>query len=73
LLGSVIKYFLEGIFVHKSTYSKAIEIFNIPNAHALRTLTVVRSLERDRNSYRPNSDDEQSLGPRDLILVSLLH
>ena len=35
----------------------------LSKAHPLKTPMVVRSLEKDKDPYRPKNDDEEPLGP----------
>ncbi|KAJ1280007.1 hypothetical protein BS78_04G199300 [Paspalum vaginatum] len=40
-----------------------LERFNMSKAHPLKTPMVVRSLEKDKDPFKPKSDDEEPLGP----------
>jgi hypothetical protein len=54
----------EGVFVHQSTYTnRVLEKFNMDECHPLRTPMIVRSLEADKDPFRPKEEDEQGLGP----------
>ena len=58
-----IEHLPRGIFVHQSTYTKKVlERFNMSKDHPVKTLMVVRSLEEDKDPFRPRSDDEKPLG-----------
>jgi hypothetical protein len=39
--------------------------------HPIKTLMVVRSLETDRDPFRPKSDDKKSLGPKVAYLSAI--
>ena len=63
-LGLQIEHLPRGFFIHQSTYTKKVlERFNMSKAHPVKTLMVVRSLEEDKDPFRPRSDDEKPLGP----------
>ena len=63
-LGLQLEHLSEGVFVHQSTYTKRVlERFNMGKCHPLKTLMVVRSLEADKNPFRPKEEDEEVLGP----------
>jgi hypothetical protein len=63
-LGMQIEHLSGGIFVHQSAYMrKVLERFNMSKAHPLKTPMVVRSLEKDKDPFRPKSDNEEPLGP----------
>jgi hypothetical protein len=58
-----IEHLHEGILVHQSTYTKKVlERFNMSKAHLLKTLMVVRSLDKDQDPFRPRSENENVLG-----------
>jgi len=53
------------VFVHQSTYTKRVlEKFNMSECHPLKTHMVVRSLEVDKDLFRPKEGDEKILGPK---------
>ena len=63
-LGLQIEHLENGIFVHQSAYiSKVLKRFYMDNAHPLSTLMVVRSLDVNKDPFRPRMDDEELLGP----------
>jgi len=63
-LGLQLEHLSEGVFVHQSTYTKRVlERFNMGKCHPLKILMVVRSLEADKNPFRPKEEDEEVLGP----------
>ena len=63
-LGLQIEHLPEGILVHQMTYTKKVlERFNMSKAHPLKTPMVVRSLDEDKDPFRPRSEDEKVLGP----------
>ena len=60
-----IEYFSNGIFVHQSTYTeKVLKHFSIDKAHPLNSPTIVRSLEVDKDPFRPKEENEKLLGPK---------
>jgi hypothetical protein len=62
-LGLQLEHLPEGVFVHQSTYTKRVlEKFNMYECHPLRTPIIVRSLEADKDPFRPKEEDEQGLG-----------
>ena len=63
-LGLQIEHLPEGIFLHQSTYcKKVLERFYMIKAHPIRTPMVVRSIEKDKDPFRPRGVDEEPLGP----------
>ena len=63
-LGLQIEHLENGIFVHQSAYiSKVLKRFYMDNAHPLSTPMVVRSLDVNKDPFRPRMDDEELLGP----------
>jgi len=63
-LGLQIEHLPEGVFVYQSTYTKRVlEKFNMDKCHPLKTPMVVRSLEADKDPFRPKEEDEEVLGP----------
>jgi hypothetical protein len=63
-LGLQIEHLPGGIFVHQSAYTrKVVERFNMSKAHPLKIPMVVGSLEKDKDPFRPKSDNEEPLGP----------
>ena len=63
-LGLQIEYFSNGIFVHQSTYNeKVLKRFYMDKAHPLNSPMIVRSLEVDKDPFRPKEENEKLLGP----------
>ena len=63
-LGLQIEYFSNEIFVHQSTYTeKVLKHFYIDKAHPLNFPMIVRSLEVDKDPFRPKEENEKLLGP----------
>ena len=63
-LGLQIEYFSNGIFVHQSTYTeKIMKHFYMDKAHPLNSPMIVRSLEVDKDPFRPKDENEKLLGP----------
>ena len=63
-LGLQIEHLENEIFVHQSAYiSKVLKRFYMDNAHPLSTPMVVRSLDVNKDPFRPRMDDEELLGP----------
>ena len=64
-LGLQIEYFSNGIFVHQSTYTeKVLKRFYMDKAHPLNSPMILRSLEVDKDPFRPKDEKgEELLGP----------
>ena len=63
-----------GILVHQSAYiQKILKKFNIDKSYHNKIPMVVRSLEIEKDPFRPRDIGEKILGPRFHILVSLEH
>jgi hypothetical protein len=63
-LGLQLEHISSGILVHQSAYiQKILEKFNMDKAYPSKTPMVVRSLDRDKDPFRPKDDDEEILGP----------
>jgi hypothetical protein len=62
-LGLQIEHLPKGILVPQLTYTKKVlERFNMIKAHPLRTPMVVRSLDKNKDPFRPKDEKEQVLG-----------
>ena len=73
-LGLQLEHLPEGVFVHQSTYTKRVlEKFNMDKCHPLKTPMVVRSLEADKDPFRPKEEDEEVLGPEVPYLSAIMH
>jgi hypothetical protein len=71
-IGLQIEHLHNGIFVHQSNYiQKILKRFNIDKAHPLSTPMVVRSLNVKKYPYRPQENNEKSLGPEVPYLSSI--
>ena len=58
-----IEYFSNGIFIHQSTYTeKVLKRFYMDKAHPLNSPMVVRSLEVDKDPFRPKQENEKLFG-----------
>jgi hypothetical protein len=54
-----------GIFVYQSAYiEKTLKKFNMDKAYPIKTLMVVRSLEIEKDPFRPRGEEEEVLGPQ---------
>jgi hypothetical protein len=63
-LGLQLMHLSSRILVHQSTYTqKLLEKFNINMSYSSKTLMVVRSLNLEKDPFRPQDDEEQILGP----------
>src|SRR4051812_2880081 len=63
-LGLQLEHISSGILVHQSTYiQKILEKFNMDKSYPSKTPMVVRSLDRDKDPFRPKDDDGEILGP----------
>src|SRR3954464_15017143 len=59
-----LEHISSGILVHQSiSIQKILEKFNMNKAYPSKTPMVVRSLDRDKDPFRPKDDDEEILGP----------
>ena len=73
-LGLQLEHRPSGILVHQSAYiQKILKKFNIDKSYHNKILMVVRSLEIEKDPFRPRDFGEKILGPRFHILVSLEH
>jgi hypothetical protein len=64
-LGLQIEHLHSGILVHQSAYiQKTLENFNMDKSYPSRTPMVVRSLDMEKDPFRPRDDDEEVLGPK---------
>ncbi|CAN4088532.1 unnamed protein product [Withania somnifera] len=62
-LGTQIEHLANGIFVHQSTYTeKILKRFYMDKAHPLSTPMVVRSLDVNKDPFRPHEENEELLG-----------
>ncbi|KAJ9539329.1 hypothetical protein OSB04_032062 [Centaurea solstitialis] len=63
-LGLQIEHLKDGILVHQETYiEKVLKRFYMDKSHPLSTPMVVRSLDVEKDPFRPPTDDEDILGP----------
>lgn len=63
-LGLQIERNSRGILVHQSNFTtKVLKRFHMDKAHPLSTPMVVRSLDIDKDPYRPKEENEELLGP----------
>ena len=63
-LGLQIEHLPNGILVHQSTYiEKVLKQFYMDKARSLSTLMVGQSLDVKKDVFRPQEDDEETLGP----------
>ncbi|XP_070055840.1 uncharacterized mitochondrial protein AtMg00810-like [Nicotiana tomentosiformis] len=59
-LGLKIEHVTNEIFIHQSTYTeKVLKRFYMDNAHTLSTPMVVRSLDINKDPFRPQENDEE--------------
>ena len=62
-LGLQIEHLTNGIFVHQSAYTKKVlKIFYMDEAYPLSTPMVVRSLDVNKDLFRPQEKNEELLG-----------
>jgi hypothetical protein len=62
-LGLQIEHLHSGILVHQSAYvQKILEKFNMDKAHPIKTPMVVRSLDLEKDVFRPREEGEEILG-----------
>ncbi|XP_074323295.1 secreted RxLR effector protein 161-like [Apium graveolens] len=63
-LGIQVDHLSSGIFVNQSNYTeKILDRFYMDKTHPLTTPMVVRSLEVEKDPFRPRKQDEETLGP----------
>jgi hypothetical protein len=63
-LGLQLEHLPFGILVHQSTYTqKVLEKFNMNMSYPSKTPMVVRSLDLEKDPFRPHDDKEHILGP----------
>jgi len=63
-LGLQIEHLHSGILVHQSAYiQKPLEKFNMDKSYPSKTSMVVRSLDMEKDPFRPRDEDEEVLGP----------
>ena len=64
-LGLQFEHLPTGILVHQSAYiQKTLEKFNMDKSYPSKTPMVVRSLDMEKDPFRPRDDDEEILGPK---------
>ncbi|XP_060178037.1 secreted RxLR effector protein 161-like [Lycium barbarum] len=62
-LGLQIEHLTNGIFVHQLTYTeKVLKRFYMDKSHPLSTPMVVRSLDINKDPFRPKENDEELIG-----------
>jgi hypothetical protein len=63
-LGLQLEHLPSGILVHQSSYiQKILEKFNMDKSYPSKTPMVVRSLEMEKDQFRPQEEGEEILGP----------
>ncbi|KAL0418698.1 UNVERIFIED_CONTAM: Retrovirus-related Pol polyprotein from transposon TNT 1-94 [Sesamum radiatum] len=63
-LGLQFEHTKDGIFIYQSNYiEKVLKRFHMNNAHPLSTPTVVRSLDVNKDPFRPPTHNNEILGP----------
>ena len=63
-LGLQLEHKTNGIIVHQSSYiERLLKRFNMDKAHPFSTPMVVRSLDPQKDQFRPRESDEEILGP----------
>jgi hypothetical protein len=64
-LGLQLENLSNGIFVYQSAYiDKILKKFNMDKAYPIKTPMVVRSLDIEKDPFRPQGKDEEVLGPQ---------
>ena len=64
-IGLKLEHLQSGIFLHQSNYTeKVLKRFNMDKATPLSTPMVVRSLNVEKDSFRPSEDTEKVLSPK---------
>jgi hypothetical protein len=63
-LGLQLEHLPSGIMVHQAAYiQKILEKFNMDKSYPSKTPMVVRSLDVEKDPFRPRDDGEELLGP----------
>ena len=63
-LGLQLEHLPTGILIHQSTYAqKVLSKFNMDKAFPSKIPMIVRTLERDKDPFRPRDEGEEILGP----------
>jgi hypothetical protein len=63
-LGLQIEHLPMGILVHQSAYAqKVLSKFDMDKAYSSKTPMIVRTLEKEKDPFRPRDDGEEILGP----------
>src|SRR6266542_335949 len=63
-LGLQLEHLPIGILIHQSTYiQKILEKFNMDKSYSSKTPMVVRSLDMNKDQFRPRDENEELLGP----------
>ena len=63
-LGLQIKHKSNGILIHQSTYvEKVLKQFNMDKAYPLSSPMIVKSLDAEKNPFRPKEENEALLSP----------
>ena len=63
-LGLQIEHLADGVFIYQSAYTeKILKRFYMDKAHPLSTPMIVRSLEVNKDPFRPPEENEELLGP----------
>ena len=63
-LGLQLEHLSIGILIHQSAYlQKVLEKFNMDKSHPSKTPMVVRSLDMNKDQFRPSDENEELLGP----------
>jgi hypothetical protein len=71
-LGLQLEYFSSGIFVYQATYiQKMLEKFNMDKVYPCKTPMVVRSLEVEKDPFRPREEGEKILGSEVPYLIAV--
>jgi hypothetical protein len=64
-LGLQLEHLPSGIMVHQAAYiQKILEKFNMDKSYPSKTPMVVRSLDAEKDLFRPRDDGEELLGPK---------
>src|SRR6266498_1870915 len=63
-LGLQLEHLPAGILIHQSAYiQKILEKFNMDKLYPSKTPMVVRSLDTNKDQFRPRHENEELLGP----------
>ena len=71
-IGQQVEYVAGGVLVHQTSYTKKVlKRFKFDSAYPLSSPMVVRSLQLEKDPYRPKEENEEALGPNAPYLAAI--